>query len=164
MARITGLEEILDNIAKETRAIVGASAKGVLKGGLLVMRESQKLAPINLGNLRNSRFLVSNIPGLAPSIGGAFKGKQAGNMASDHKQLKAEVTAEAMAMSQSSKGPTVAVGYSALYALAVHENPEAGNTGKKGAARRGAWKFLEGPLNENASKILDIIRREAKID
>jgi hypothetical protein len=175
------MQEVLDNLAKEAKAIVGASAAGVTKGGLLVMRESVKLTPRRLGNLWNSRFLVSNIPGLAPSIGGgAFKGSDAGEMASNHTRVQGSVLAEAAAKSAGGKSPTVGIGYSAVYALAVHENPRAGSAGNTGAAnvaragtkvplssihsKRGQWKFLEEPLKRLSSRILEIIRKEAKID
>jgi hypothetical protein len=174
------MQEVLDNLQKESRAIVGASASGVVKGGLLVMRESVKLTPRRLGNLWNSRFLVSNIPGLAPSVGGgAFKGDDAGEMASNHIRAQGSVMAEA-AVKSVGEGPTVGLGYSALYALAVHENPSsgaAGNTEASNKARagtkvplssihskRGQWKFLEEPLKRLSSRILEIIRKEARID
>lgn len=181
MARIEGMDKILDNLAKETRAIVGGSASGVTKAGLLVMRESQKMTPVRLGNLRNSRFLVSNIPGLAPSVGGGnFKGDDASKMGSNHAQTKVNVMGEAAAKSKGGKAPTVGVGYSAVYALSVHENPSsgaAGNTREANAARsgtkvplsrihskKGQPKFLEEPLKRLSSKILDIIRKDAKVD
>lgn len=181
MARIEGMDEVLRNLGRETKAIVGASAAGVVKGALLIMRESQKLTPIRLGNLRNSRFLVSSVPGLAPSAGGgAFKGKDSSAMASGHIQAKGEAVVEATLHSKGGKAPTAAIGYSAVYALAVHENPSAGaggntqaaNEAREGGAtplsgihsKKGQWKFLEDPLKSNASKILEIIRKEAKVD
>jgi hypothetical protein len=175
------MQEVLDNLAKETRAIAGGSAKGVTKAGVLVMRESVKLTPRRLGNLWNSRFLVSNIPGLAPSIGGgAFKGKEAGNMSSRHAQMVGGTAVEAMAMSKGGAAPTVGIGYSAVYALAVHENPSSGAAGNTEVAnkarsgtkvplsaihsKKGQWKFLEEPLKRLSSRVLEIIRQEAKVD
>lgn len=165
MAGIKGMQEVLDNIAKETRGIVGASASGVLKGGLLVMRESQRLTPVDSGNLRNSRFLVTDAPGFAGDIGGGkFRGEQAGAMGSRHAQVKQASSSTVAEMSKGGRAPTVAVGYSAVYALSVHENPRAGKTGKPGASTVGVWKFLETALKANASRILEIIRKDARVD
>lgn len=181
MARIEGMQDILDNLAKETKAIVGASASGVLKSGLLIMRESQKLTPTRLGNLRNSRFMVSSVPGLSPGVGGgSFKGEQSSDMSSNHAQAEQQTTTEAVVKSKGGAAPTAGIGYSAVYALSVHENPNAGgagNTQESNKARggtkkplsaihskKGQWKFLEEPLVTNASKVLEIIRKEAQIN
>lgn len=77
--------------------------------------------------------------------------------------------------------PTEAIGFSAVYALSVHENPRSGKTGGVSPSGReytagtlpsgrkstrkiwstvGQWKFLETPLKERAKTILDIIRGE----
>ena len=70
-----------------------------------------------------------------------------------------------------SKGASVFVGYHAVYAAAVHENPRSGKTGGfspsgrpyKTWAKTGNWKYLENPLKENTSTILKIIREAARI-
>ena len=57
------------------------------------------------------------------------------------------------------------VGYSAVYALAVHENPRSGKTGGKSPsgrpykhwARRGKWKYLEDPYKREQRKIKQIL-------
>jgi hypothetical protein len=53
----------------------------------------------------------------------------------------------------------VTLGFYAVYALAVHENPRAGKTGGRSPSGRryrlyatsGAWKFLEQPLSEETA-------------
>ena len=75
-------------------------------------------------------------------------------------------------------GPAYEIGYTALYAPFVHENPRAGKTGgvapdgtpypttKAGLptwSEVGQWKFLETALKENTVKILRIIQRRAVI-
>ena len=83
-----------------------------------------------------------------------------------------------------SKGPAVEIGFTALYAPFVHENPRAGKTrgiSPKGVAYKapinpsgkrstqtifstvGKWKFLEDPLKKNARRIIEIIRQKAKL-
>lgn len=51
----------------------------------------------------------------------------------------------------------VQVGYVAAYAVFVHENLDAKHAEGKQA------KFLEGPVRENAKRILEIVREEAKL-
>ena len=53
-------------------------------------------------------------------------------------------------------GGGVEVGYTANYAIFVHENMEARHT-------NGQAKFLESALRDNASRIVDIVRRRAEI-
>lgn len=79
--------------------------------------------------------------------------------------------------------PAAIIGYSAVYALSVHENPRAGKVHgsftfagsfspvhykrgkqhKKTFSTVGEWKFLENPLKENHKLILSIIKRNARI-
>ncbi len=69
------------------------------------------------------------------------------------------------------KGYGVYVGYTAAYAVFVHENPRAGKTeGLSPSGNRyktwagaGKWKFLEDPVKNNVRTILEIIRQEAMI-
>jgi hypothetical protein len=76
-----------------------------------------------------------------------------------------------MGMGSVAGDPVVEIGYSAVYALSVHENPRAGKTrgvspqGKKYTephgvrwARGGNWKYLEGPANRLARTLRMIIR------
>lgn len=70
------------------------------------------------------------------------------------------------------KGGTVYVGYHAIYAAAVHENPMSGKTMgmspsgypyKAGTwAKTGNWKYLENPIKENIPQILRIIKMAVK--
>lgn len=182
MARLKGIDEVLANLSKQTKRIQGGSEKGTLKGALLVKKESMKLTPIRLGNLRNSAYILSallNKPQAGDITEGAFKGEDAGKMEATHKVVKTTTKAKAIALSRGGRDPVSAVGYSAVYALTVHENPNAGSaggsaeankarTGKKVAlfkihSKRGQWKFLEQPLNENQQHIFEIIKREAEI-
>lgn len=176
---IRGINKVLENLTKETDAIKSGSAKGVLKGALLVIGKSQTLTPIRLGNLRNSRFVISSsLP--SPEQGGNFEGPQASSMSSQHQKEKGVVGAETISKSKGGNSPTAAVGYSAVYALSVHENPNAGsagNTAGSDASRQnpavalssihskaGQWKFLEKPLQENSSRVLALIKEESEVN
>jgi len=49
------------------------------------------------------------------------------------------------------------VGYGATYAARVHENPNAGKSGRNKASKVGKWKFLEDPLKDNEKKLKKIM-------
>lgn len=179
MAKVTGMDNVLQNLSKEIRRIEGATEKGTLKAALLIRRKSMQLVPVRLGNLRASAYVVSSSFLVDPSAkGGNFKGDSAGDMASQHAQEVARVAAVCMKKGKR-KMPTSAVAYSAVYAQSVHETPSAGAAGATEAddvarapsskvplsqihSKKGQWKFLEQPLKDNAGKIIEIIKREAK--
>lgn len=115
--KITGGEAILKNLNREIRKIVGRTRAGMLEAALLVKGESQKLVPVDTGNLR----------------GGA--------------------TAEVFTIG---KNIVAGVGFTAAYAVHVHENLEAKHT-------VGQSKFLENAVINNKSRILSTIRRRARV-
>lgn len=135
---VKGVNEELEKQKKLTASI--KLARGLVKGGLVLKRESMKLAPVMTGHLRNSAYL--KLPAFLME-------------------------------------PEVEVGYTAVYALQVHENPRAGKTGgispsgakykpPKGStqiawARKGEWKFLEEPFHSKQRLILRAIMREVKV-
>jgi len=101
-------------------------------------------------------------------------------MDAQHKQEKASSKQQAIQKNRGDAVPTAAVGYSAVYALSVHENPNAGAAGSGEAedtarqtrgikletihSKRGQWKYLEDPLKSNEAKGLSMIKQEAMID
>jgi len=158
--------------------IDGATEAGVIKAAMFIRRRSQKLTPVRLGNLRASAYVIgSGLNDPPEASGGGFKGDDAGNMEVGHKEEKLRVKGQTQMLAR--RGPVAAVGYSAVYALSVHENPKSGAAGGSAAAdlarqpgsgvplstihsKRGQFKFLEQPLKENEGRILDIIKREAR--
>lgn len=176
--QVTGMDKVLENLAKGIEQIEGASERGTLKAAMMIRKRSMKLTPVRLGNLRNSAYVVS--PGLdVPGVdeGGGFKGKESGDMSTRHEEDK--MFSEMVAIAKSRRGPTSGVGYSAVYSFSVHENPKSGAAGGTALAdearagttvplsqihsKKGQWKFLEQPLNEGAQDIFNIISREARI-
>lgn len=177
-SELKGLDEVINNLNKEIKKIKGRSQAGLYLGGQHIRRESQKQCPVVTGNMKNSAFVVSPeaITGSQP----AFKGKQAGDMKSQH----AKVVEFQQQVLKNVRTPAVAVGYSALYAPIVHENPRAGaakwddpsykapsagltESGKKSkritAAEGGKYKFLEDPIKSEQKMVFDIIKKKAKI-
>ena len=68
-------------------------------------------------------------------------------------------------------GTAIGIGYAAVYALAVHENPLAGQLGHKNKATHsrkryaesGEWKFLEHAAQESRRMVIEIIRKRASV-
>lgn len=54
--RLVGTDIVLANLNREIRGIRGRTKKGVRTAALLVKRESQKLTPIDTGNLKGSAY------------------------------------------------------------------------------------------------------------
>lgn len=143
--QMKGIDEVLKNLNKEVKGIEGRTRGSMVEVGLFVESKSMPECPRVTGNLMNSRY------------------------------------SEAF---DTVKGPAVEAGYTAAYAPFVHENPRAGKTGgvsPKGVAYKapinpsgkrstqvvfsavGKWKFLEDPLKKNVRRILEIIRKKAKL-
>lgn len=175
---LKGLHEVMARLNKEVQAIKDRSMVGLIKFAVLVSRDmdiTPPLIPIDSGNLRASRFILTGekvVEGGAPQ----FEGKEAGNMSSDHSSSLSSSTALATGK------PVVVMGFSANYAVAVHEMVGGNFTGpqekikytKKGKVmqstrkylrRAGAGaKFLEESLKRNEKEGLMIIAENAKIN
>lgn len=118
--KITGGIIGIQGIIRAIHACKGRVAKGVEKGikkaALLLQRESQKVVPVDTGNLKNSAFTRITGTGF---------------------QTKATV------------------GYTAEYAIFVHERTELRHKPGKIA------KFLEKPARDNLKRMTQIIEEEA---
>lgn len=163
--RVEGLDNALNNLAKEIKRIPFRTKKGMISAGFLIQRESQKLTPVDTGNLKNSAFVTWGLG--TGSTGKTFKGSDASEMSERHNKV---VSDEASTLSNSEMSPEVKIGYSASYAIFVHENTEASHvkskTGKGGTAdlvQVGESKFLEKAIKRNKHRILQTIKNEGQI-
>jgi len=173
-----GVDEVIASMNKEIMKINGRTQAGFYLAGQHIRRESQPEVPVVTSNLKNSAYVVA--PGMMTMGRSAFKGKDSAKMSSQH----AEETQRQKAILKAVRTPGVAIGYSALYAANVHENPRAGKTGGESPsgkkytagrtesgrksrrivwARKGKWKFLEDPLKREMKKVFQIIAMKAKI-
>lgn len=168
------IDKVLKNLRREIKAIKGRTGKGLYVGGLHLKGASQKEVPVVTGNLRASAYVVGEM-GRKSGAGGMSDPA----MESTHDKTVSRHSGAVMR----SMEPEARVGYSAVYALSVHENPRAGQTGGKSPyglayspglteggnqstrivfAEGGKWKFLEDPLKAEAGNILKIVRHYAK--
>lgn len=153
LIRVKGLENVLKNLDREAKKIKRLSLKGVIKAGLLVRREAVKKAPIDLGNLRSSAFVAwKGGQSSNPSFRGEEGGADAAKLSRDHATVIAESKGQTFTIL--TDRPRAVVGFSAAYALFVHED---------GVQRRfKGFKFLEKAVNENRTQILSLIAKESR--
>lgn len=147
--RVTGLDKALTSLNVEVKRIRFKTKKGMIAAGLFLQRQAQKKVPVDLANLKASAFTVW---GPRSAIRRPrFQGEESSRMASDYEAVSNE---EAMSLPAGTLNPTVEVGFTAFYALFVHEKDANHKVGEK--------KFLERALNENRGEILRIIQTEGK--
>ena len=56
MIKVTGVQQVIANLKKSTNRLGIGVARGLKKGGLLLQRESQKIVPVQVGDLHNAAF------------------------------------------------------------------------------------------------------------
>ena len=151
--RVTGLDKTLQNLNVEMQKIRFRNKKGLIRAGLFVQGESQKIVPRMLSNLAASAFTVWG--GAARLLASGFKGKDGSMMSSDHSRVVSE---ENMSLPSGDSNPRVMIGYSAHYAIYVHETLP--DKAKHRPGKR--WKFLQEALSSNFDRILGIIEADGR--
>ena len=165
--RIKGFDVVLANLNREIKGMEDRSMKGLIMAAALVRRETEKTSPItplDYGNLRSSWFVVTG-KGKEPNDAGnkGFKdnpktGLKAGVLQTDHTDAITECKGIVRA-NEGTKGKFLIMGYSANYALWVHEM-----IGAKEWSRTGSGpKWFETAFKRNSAKILQIIKDNAQI-
>lgn len=156
--RLDGIDDVMKSLNEEMGKIKGKTLKGLILASIVVMRDMEKTSPkipVDIGNLRASRFTVtSKGEQSTPGINATFKGEDSSRMEADHTRVVSQYQSEAA----SEKNPTLILGFSANYATFVHENMEA-----KFQRSGSGPKFFEKALSRNKGKILEIIANNAKI-
>jgi len=117
---------------RKVSEIEGRSLAGLLKCAALIRNETEHgdvKTPRRTGNLINSWFVVSGrgriIAGGGKKhraeAGGPFSGPDGARVAGEHSAMLSDMEKRAMSNAKSNDGPVVIMGYSAFYALYVHE-------------------------------------------
>lgn len=149
LTNVTGMKNVLRNLAAAKGVIGRNVGRGLKKGGLHLLRKTDKYTPVQLGNLRNSKF-CRNVGG------GGFDADVIVGFTADY----AAVVHEDMTKTHGEK-------FNVLHAeeIAAAAGTPRG-TAKGGMFARGEdqqAKFLERPAREERRLILKIIQREARI-
>ena len=169
---ITGLDEVLEKLNKEILGIENRSAKGLVESAALIRNSTENespATPLDTGNLRASWFVVSAQGQEDDPLGfsGNFKknphtGAKAKDMKAQHSVMVGAAKATVGALAK--KGPIVIMGYSANYALFVHEMG-VNHPGVNWTARtpEAGGKWLEAAFKRNRNKIIDTIKKNATV-
>jgi len=140
---LKGVREFMSALNKEVDKIEGVTMEGLIKAAIIVQNSMDKespTVPVDTRNLQASFFIVT-------STGGKVTGDDSGSASSLIKGGK--------------KGkPIVALGFTANYAVVVHEDIE----NQKNWNRPGSGpKFLEAALERNKLKIVETIAKNIKL-
>ncbi len=159
-SKITGLSKVLNNLNVQIKGIEGKTLKGLIRAGIIVRRAMEKQSPTiprDTSNLSHSFFLVTSKgedhTASADPQAGSFIGKDANKLTQGYSVAKGAMAASVGISSD----PAIGFGFSAYYALYVHEIDK--NYQRPGSG----WKFLEKALDNNHDEILKMIKSEVRI-
>lgn len=155
---LKGKHKVLKNLNREIRKIRGRTEKGLYRAAIPIRADAQRLCPVVTGNLKASAYIIITGGTVRAGADPSFRGENARKMKSQHETRLSERSG----VLQNTHKPLVEIGFTALYAPIVHENPNAGRTGEEGASTVGQWKFLETSLKNNQRKAIETIAREAR--
>jgi hypothetical protein len=164
---IRGMERVVDNLNAAIGRMIYKSERGLVEAALHIRTETETkpyATPLDIGNLRASWFIVS--PSRTEKDPDGFSGhfknnRKRGFTSGQFRAWHTEAVTEAKALvGMDPNKITVMMGYSAIYAMWVHENTEA--TFKERSPAAGP-KWFQNALNRNHKKMLKIIRETSKI-
>lgn len=157
--RVSGLSEVLTNLNKSIVQIKGRTMRGLIRAQIAVRRsmdEASPKIPVDTNNLRASYYCITSKGEITEGQAPSFNGDKAAAMAAHHSAMLSQRQGAVAAISTNGR-EIVEMGFTANYALYVHENMEAS------FRRPGAGpKFLEDALRRNAREVLQIIAKDIK--
>ena len=146
---------VMKNLNREIKKLKGRSMAGLIKGGIIIMRDMDKtppLIPVDLNNLRASRYMVTGL-GKNTEPAPSFEGEEKGKLKADHSSVVGKQLTKAAGKS------LVIFGFSANYAAAVEENNDPKVWNRPGSGRA----FMQSSIKRNQGKVLKTIAQTAKI-
>jgi hypothetical protein len=149
-----GLDNVIAGINKEIDLMEGRTVQGLLEAALRVKKDAIILAPVDTGNLRNSAYVLWGVKGAAQGgqASGSFKPDKRSKI--DPEAQHSSVIAERKSLGKKSADPYAEIGFTAHYALDVHENTDLNHPA-------GQAKFFEDALLQNRETIFAIIKKRA---
>jgi len=152
---IKGIQQVMDNIGKEYIKIKSKSIDALTTCAEIIHHDVEHIPPItpaDTGNLRAS-FYATTIKTTSKQIK-SFTGDEAGKRKSERNTD----IACAKAIVSKSKDPILILGFSANYALKVHENY--GLNFKRPNSGAG---FLVSSLKNNENRLIQILQQQIKV-
>jgi len=147
--RMRGVDKALKRLDREVVQKSKQTRAGLIALGISIQGSAQRRCPIDTGNLQNSAFtLWGERPSDSNNPAPAMSGPDASTAAHHHAAALAQ---EASTLGATSDNPRVEVGFTAAYAVFVHEDLAANHVkslrgGGEGAV--GEAKFLERAVDE----------------
>ena len=137
---LKGVKQFMTALNAEVNKIEGVTMKGLIEAAILIQRSMDKdspTVPVDTRNLQASFFITT-------STGQKVVGNDSGSAVKLIKGTR----------------PIVAIGFTANYAVIVHEDMET----KKNWNRPGSGpKFMEAALERNKIKIVETIAKNVKL-
>jgi len=140
--RTFGIASTLRALERETKKVFRDAKRGLIESGFVIIRDAQIRCPVTFGNLRSSGYVVWD------------KGNQQtfrkwdGPDASTLQQLHSSITGS---QQQSVGDFEVVIGFTAFYALYVHEDLQQ-------RLNSGEHKYLQNALNAKGTQVVKIIK------
>lgn len=169
MTNLLGIDEVLKNLNNEIKSIVGDIQKGLTLAAMRIKADSMRDTPVDLGNLKNSAYVISGDGSSDTSKGKFDTSSDSGEKVAGEHEGK---VGEAKSRVKEKKIPLVEIGYTAFYAEKVHEDMEAshikvlyqkkGEVGPPKRGKIGEAKFLENAIRNNTVLVVEYIKRFAK--
>jgi hypothetical protein len=164
---IGSMDRIVQKLNREINAIKGRSLKGLIRAQAKIRQDMDSVPPtipVDTENLRNSYFAVTSTPAVVAgaSINFDNKNNDAIRLSNDHVAAITEQMVKAFTLGKE-RGPQLIMGFSAYYAIYVHERPGTPAGPIKWTRPGSGPKFFQAALNRNARKIIQLIREEARI-
>jgi len=142
---VKGINRLVRNLAKTRKNIGKKATRGLVKAGEFLMRESVKIVPVQIGNLKGS-WLVRKVTSKHIEIGyegveyAAYVHEIPNPPYAHGQEFNIKHAAEIQAATGTPRGTA-----------------EGGMFTRKPEEQ---WKFLERPIRDNKDKVLRIIRNE----
>ena len=156
--RVAGLDDAIVNLNATAKRLLFQTKQGLIRAGFYIQREAQLNTPVDTGNLKAGAFVVWSGKGTTPVP--RFEDKD-GDEAYDRGVDFEEAVTQAQSTVDMTKGLLdeqimVEIGFSAAYAIFVHEDEEARH-------EVGSAKFLEMAVVDNEQRIIQIIAGTIKL-
>jgi hypothetical protein len=165
---VMGLEECTINLNRQLEKIRNGSQRGLIEASAYIRNDTEKtpyITPLDYGNLRSSWFVATPTGGRPPDKWNtgfkdapkSVKKVKAARMLADHSAGKSEMDAKVKAATKRNF-KVVIIGYTAYYAVYVHEN--------YGAAFKRAQSgpgWFGDALKRNTSMIVYIVGKHSMI-
>lgn len=149
--RVLTVDQAVKSLQADIVKIPFKTLSGMIKGGLIIQGAAQKLVPVDLANLKASAFTVWGKKTTATS--GKFSGEDGAKMETNHKSV---VSQEKAGLSKNLFTPEVEVGFSAYYAIFVHEDLDAKH-------KVGQAKYLDSAIASSVGEVIAAVKMEASL-